>query len=312
MLPQTVCLLRMHQRIHISNDSHQAMTSTIRHADLSRHGDLSENGDLSHHGDFDPEQAAMLQDLARNGAPEAQMYGYPEVGPNGGHLNGYSDSASHDMHSNGAPPLTGLADYAACTYPDVGLLQSQQDMSLDDPAALLESLANFEHPPSSSNLPISNDHFASLLQAAATAGGEEAARVDLGRTRNSTRRSRATEEPHATPNQAHEVRLRRRLNDKPNPPGSHGFVTRGTKRKIALDKTDEEEQLRREHEIWGPEEPEEDDPFDQEPQYEHSLIATSEARAAGVHSAAALFRRPSSASKKYTSMCPVMIFLALS
>jgi hypothetical protein len=35
------------------------------------------------------------------------------------------------------------------------------------PLSLLESLASYEHPPPSSNTPISNDHFASLLQAAA-------------------------------------------------------------------------------------------------------------------------------------------------
>lgn len=285
------------------------MTSTTRHGDLSQHDHLSENSDLSHHGDFDPEQAAMLQDLARNGAPEAQIYGYPEVGASGGNLNSYSEGASNDMHSNGVLPVAGLAYCADFTYAEAGLLQSQQDLDLDDPAALLESLANFDHPPTSTNAPISNDHFASLLQAAATAGGEEAARVDLGKTRRSTRQSRPTEELVMRQNDTHEVRSRRRLNDKPNTPESHGFVTRGTKRKRALDETDEEEQLRREREIWGPEEPEKEDPFDQEPQYGHSPIPTSEARAAGVHSAAALFRRPSSASKKYTSTCSVKIFL---
>lgn len=277
------------------------MTSTTRHVDLSQHADATEDGDPSHHGGFDPEQAAMLQDLARSGAPEAQMYAYPEVGVAGGYLNGNSDNASHDVHANGVIPVTGLAYYADVTYAEAGLLPSQQDLDFDDPAALLESLAHFEHPPTNSNAPISNDHFASLLQAAATAGGEEAARVDVGRTRRSTRQSRATEEPHSTPIQAYEARSRRKLNDKPNPPESHGFVRRGTRRKRVLDETDEEEQLRREHEIWGPEELEEDDLFEQEPQYGHSPIATSEARAAGVHSAAALFRRPSSASKKYTS-----------
>jgi hypothetical protein len=288
----------MHQYTKSFAMANQAMTSTTRHEDLSQHVDLSENGDPSHHGGFDPEQAAMLQDLA----PEAQMYGYPEGGVNGGHLNGTSDNAPNDMHSNGVIQVTGLAYYADCTYTEAGLLQSQPELDFDDPAALLESLANFEHPPPSSNAPISNDHFASLLQAAATAGGEEAARVDLGRIRRSTRQSRAAEEPHSTPNQAQEPRSRRRLNDKPNLPEDYGFVTRGNKRKRVVDESDEEEQLRREREIWGPEEPEEEDPFDQEPQYGHSPIPTSEARAAGVHSAAALFRRPSSASKKYTSV----------
>lgn len=274
------------------------MPPTTRRRELSQHVDLSEqhNG-ISHDDDFDPDQAALLQDLARNGAPESQTYGYPELGTNGGHMNGYNENASNGMHSNDVLPIDGYAYYADFTYPEAGLLQSQQDLDLDDPAALLESLANFEHPPSSSN-----HQFASLLQAAATATGEEAAQLDLGRTRKSARQSRHMEEPNIAQSYTPENRSRRRPSDRPDIMETHGFVTRGNKRKRVLDEADEEEQLRREREIWGPEEPEEEDPY-QEPLYERSPVSTSEARAAGVHSAAALFRRPSSASKKYTSKC---------
>jgi hypothetical protein len=215
------------------------------------------------------------------------------------------------MHSNGVLPVTDYAYYADFTYAESGLLQSQQDMDLDDTTALLESLANYEHPPSINNPPLSNNNFASLLQAAATAGGEEAAQVDLGRTRRSTRQSRHAEEATTLQTYTPENRARRRLSDKTDPTQTHGFVTRGNKRKRTLDETDEEAQLRREREIWGPEEPDEGDPYE-EPLYGHSPVSTTEARAAGVHSAAALFRRPSSASKKYTSECSVILDLLLS
>lgn len=184
-------------------------------------------------------------------------------------------------------------------------------MDLVDPAALLESLANFEHAPTSSNAPISTDHFASLLQAAATAGGEEAAQVDLGKVSGSTRQLRPVEEPNAIRNYAPENQPRRRLSDKLRPTEIQGFVVRSNKRKRTLDATDEEEQLKREREIWGPEDPEEEEKPYQETLYEHPLIGTSEARAAGVHSAVALFRRPSTASKKYTSICSMMGYLLL-
>lgn len=62
---------------------------------------------------------------------------------------------------------------------------------------------------------------------------------------------------------------------------------------------DEEEQLAREREIWGPEY--EEDNGTAAFEYQHAPIVGADARAVGVHSAAALFRRPSPASKKYTS-----------
>jgi hypothetical protein len=74
------------------------MTTTARHGELSQHVDLTEHGELPNHGDFDPEQAAMLQALARNGAPDAQMYSFND---SGSQLNGYGDGTSNDLHSSG-------------------------------------------------------------------------------------------------------------------------------------------------------------------------------------------------------------------
>ena len=284
-------------------DKHQTMTSVTRHGDLNQHGELSEHGELSHHGDFNPEQVAMLQDLARNGAPEAQMYVYSEVGAHdsGAHMNGYGDTSSSGMHSNGVLPQFGPAHAGNFTYNELGLLQSQQDLDLEDPAALLESLANYEHPPQT-DVQISNDHFASLLQAAATAGGQEAAQVDRGAIRRSTRQSRPADQLNAARDYTPERRSRRQQNGGFGAPDTEGFVTRGNKRKRPIDDVDEEEQLAREREIWGPEDLEDEDHSFDENQYAGAPIATTDARAAGVHSAAALFRRPSNASKKYTSM----------
>jgi hypothetical protein len=276
------------------------MTSLSRHDELNQHGDLAGHGDLSHHGDFDAEEAAMLQDLARDGAPEAQMYGYHDVGANGVHLNGYGDGVSNDMHSNGVLPDNGFAYSASFAHPHTGLSNGQQDLDLDDPASLLQSLINFEHPPPINNTPISNDHFASLLQAAAaSAGGHEGTQVDSGRTRRSARHSRSDEQHGITQNYPPETRSKRRQ-DRTDVSQTHGFV-RGTKRRKMVDEVEEQEQLAREREIWGPEDTEDEDDPMSEPRFEHTPIGTSDARAAGVHSAAALFRRPSSASKKYTS-----------
>ncbi len=274
------------------------MTSILRHGEIGQHhSDISGHGELTHHGEFDPGQAAMLQDLARNGAPESQIYGYPDAGANGVHLNGYGDGASNGMHSNGVAPVSGFAYHADSTY-------SQEDLDLADPAALLESLANFEHPSSSSNAQVSNDHFASLLQAAATAGGQEAAQVDTGRT---TRQSRATEQLAFPQDRTPKSQSKRKL-DKPHSEETHTPVRTGNKRRKRSDLTEDEEQLAREREIWGPDELEEDH---SEAQYEYPPMGASDARAAGVHSAAALFRRPTAASKKYSRKELPNIFVSL-
>jgi hypothetical protein len=267
----------------------------------------AQHGGLSNSGDFDPEQAAMLQDLARNGAPEeSQVYGYPEAGLNGVQLNGYGDGSLNGMQANGIIQDLDFVCTVNVAHPEAGLLQGQPDIDLDDPAALLESLANFEHPPPTSNAPISNNHFASLLQAAATAGGQEAGRNDVGQTRRSARQLSAAKHPRIS--QSSPTRQRDQ-NNQLNIEEPHAFVTRGSKRKQIPEDIDEAEQLAREHEIWGPAEPEEEYASTFSIQYDNPPIGASDARAAGVHSATALFRRPSVASRKYTSTFPVLYLI---
>lgn len=175
-------------------------------------------------------------------------------------------------------------------YRNTGLSNSFQD--LDDPAALLESLANFEHPTSGNGgiAGPSNDNFASLLQAATEA---EEAPISHGQSRQGTNKSINSEQFAFQPPGAGRKRKRNGQEDD----YSEFTNAKHPKRNAATE--EEEDQLAREREIWGPEEEEEEESEIFE--YQQTPTVTANARAVGVHSAAALFRRPSSASKKYTS-----------
>jgi hypothetical protein len=242
--------------------------------------------------DFPSDQAAILRDLARNGAAdEANMYGYVDMGSN--------------IQSNGANPSQ---DYSfSDAHPITGLSNSFQD--IEDPAALLESLAGFDHLPSGNDArtSVSNDHFASLLQAAATAGGEEIAQaegaheqVNAGQAAQSDaygffKRTFAPEPRSRRKRKASELDESEVHEEEDG--CSYGLIS--NKRRKKTPSPEDEDQLAREREIWGPEE-EEDDVSIPDDSFQQAPIATAEARAVGVHSAAALFRRPSTASKKYT------------
>lgn len=239
-------------------------------------------GHHSHHGDsFDPEQAAMLQEMARSGGqPESHSSPYE-----------FSDTGANGAQLNGVNPLSDFAFDANYTYPTPGLSSSQDDIDLD-PAALLESLANFEHP-NSNNTSISTDHFASLLQAAATAGSHESQSRQIS-TRRSARKSKSSPEP-ISPN----PNKRKRGNDDDSG-DTTGFL-KSNKRKSKNLTADEEAIIAREKEIWGSEDEDDDANQQFEQHFDHPPVKGSDARAVGVHSAAALFRRPTSAAKKYTS-----------
>ena len=246
---------------------------------------LSEHN--NNQADFNSDQAAILQDLARNGAAdEAHMYGYGEA----------------SIQSNGANPSMDITFSDA--YPSSGLSHSFQDM--EDPAALLESLANFEHPPPTNDGPTpgSNDHFESLLQAVERAEGQEAPPKDHAQPRR-TATPRSTGNyvfPQGSPLKEQRSKRRRDEDEDEDDGRTFGFITssRRSKRQKQSIQDEDEEQLAREREIWGPEE--DDEPNDSTNfEYQHSPVASADARAVGVHSAAALFRRPSTASKKYTS-----------
>lgn len=185
---------------------------------------------------------------------------------------------------------------------------SDSFQNLEDSAALLESLAHYDQVSSANeiNTAVSNDHFASLLQAAATATGAEAAQIEHNQSRGDASRSPTPE--HFAPCQSlpgSEARRKRKQDQRDKQ--QYGFVANKTARRSSPQ--DEADQLAREREIWGPEEGEETTLTSFENQ--HTPIAGADARAVGVHSAAALFRRPSTASKKYTSkFIPLYLFTA--
>ena len=174
----------------------------------------------------------------------------------------------------------------------LGLSNSFQN--LDDPAALLESLAAFDHVPSSNeaNTTGSNDQFASLLQAAATATGQEAAQDEHDQESQSPAPEQLIQSQGPPSSDVRRKRTQTELDEE-----TFGWVTNKAPRRLSPE--DDAEQLAREREIWGPEDNDEATMIALENQY--TPLAGADARAAGVHSAAALFRRPSTASKKYTS-----------
>jgi len=184
---------------------------------------------------------------------------------------------------------------ASNAHPPSGLSHSFH--GLDDPAALLESLAAFDQLSSSHETAAgSNDHFASLLQAAATATGEEAAHNEYDHGRDGTSKSPTPEEFDPSQSQPGPDSHRKRKQDERDEQPYEFAANKAARRSSS---EDEAEQLAREREIWGPEDEELALPETFEHQY--TPIPGADARAVGVHSAAALFRRPSTASKKYTS-----------
>ncbi|KAH6720041.1 hypothetical protein BKA61DRAFT_594087 [Leptodontidium sp. MPI-SDFR-AT-0119] len=196
-----------------------------------------------------------------------------------------------------------------------GLETSFQD-DLEDPAALLESLANYEPPlvTESRAPPVLNDHdhFESLLQAAATAEGVEAASGDLCQVGDSSELfdlSDAYEYFKGSFGPIDTTNKRKRGQEDASDDDSHMLI-RSTSKRYKKTSQEDAEQLALERELWGPEEGE--DEYDTPTSERHvSPVPTADARAAGLHSATALFRRPSVASKKYTRAPMSKLFTSL-
>jgi hypothetical protein len=264
----------------------------------------------SNPSDFPSDQAAILRDLARNGAAdEASIYGYPEMGSN--------------MQSNGANPSQEYSFSDA--YPIAGLSNSYHDM--DDPTALLESLAAFEHPPTNdARTSVSNDHFASLLQAAATAEGAEIAQTEGAPEQHNAGQTGPSDDygffkrsfaPEPRPKRTCKARDLdgNEVDAGENDGRSYGLIS--NKRRNKTPPPEDPDQLAREREIWGTEDEDEadNDVSIPEDSFQQTPLSTAEARALGVHSAAALFRRASKASTKYArrfilSLCRVELMVS--
>lgn len=202
--------------------------------------------------------------------------------------------------ANGFAPNQSIStrDY---TYSSAEL--DSHNESINDPLALLDDLASYDQTPVSSvtTNPVPTGHFASLLEAAATANGAEL----LG---NSGRNSIHVHDDNSSTSSPGFL-LGRSTPVKRKQTGVQAknelfgtSVTNSKRRKPGRETSVEEEdpdQIARERAIWGVE--------DEEPlsTFEFSTTAAEvaeDARNAGVHSAAALFRKPTAASKKYTRM----------
>lgn len=206
---------------------------------------------------------------------------------------------------NGDHSLDYLFEDDEEAYPNAGL---ETSLDLEDPAALLESLANFnhEHAPSSleSRAAASNDQFESLLQAAATAG-EAALNGQVGESYTPFHQSNTYEYFKRSFDHSGAEPKRGRTQDADNSGNrdDSDMLVRATRRRRREIQPEDPDQLAIEREIWGPEEGEESQDTSTF-QRHFSPVSTADARAVGLQSATALFRRPTAASKKYTRMLP--------
>lgn len=264
--------------------------------------------------EFSVDQEALLNDLSRNGAlDQGHMFGYAGIG----------------LDANGFAPYQDFN--FTNTYPNAGLAHGSQDLA--DSTALLENLSSFGQNlgfPSDQSYDynfvnensVSYDGFASLLEAAeedATPTGNEQVQAN----------SVAISSPPADGFFGHENGQATSVS-LPRPP-TEGFFQRSfipgehSERQQSADssgqvtdshgkcgkkrKTLSEEELARERDLWGSgndsddqdyDEEKENDSEDTQPASELS-ISNSDLKQAGVQFATALFKRPSKASRKYSS-----------
>ncbi|KAH7418182.1 hypothetical protein BKA64DRAFT_190817 [Cadophora sp. MPI-SDFR-AT-0126] len=186
---------------------------------------------------------------------------------------------------------------------DLNGLETSFQEELEDPAALLESLASYEPPQSpvvgsrASAASNDHDHFESLLQAAATAEGVDAAEED---------RSQRSFDPFEKNNK----RKRNEQDEAHQPDSESSMLVRDASKRRKKVPEEDADQLALERELWGPEEGENEGSMST-PERHISPVPTADARAVGLHSATALFRRPSTASKKYTRAPMSKLFTSL-
>ncbi|PBP19611.1 hypothetical protein BUE80_DR009674 [Diplocarpon rosae] len=234
------------------------------------------------------QQAALLQDLARDGDAASP-----------GEDNGDFDYLFESDGETEAYLIPGLED--SSTAGDLGVY---------DPAALPENFANFplsQLSPTETRTTSINDQFESLLKAAATAG-EENTGWDCSQVGESFTRfeqfetyehyKHTSDATHA--NQVEHQKRKRDVADSEQ----LGESDTGPKRRKKTTQEDID-QLARERAIWGPEDDEQQENSTTD---QHSPVSDAGAR---LHSAMALFRRPSAASKKYTRAPMSKLFISL-
>lgn len=222
--------------------------------------------------------------------------------PNGIHDNYGADGRTEDLNGADSNLDYLFEDDEDDTYLIAGLETSFQE-ELEDPAALLESLANYEPPRSpvvgsrAPAVPNDHDHFESLLQAAATAEGVDAAEED---------RSQRSFDPFENQNK----RKRNEQDEANQSDGESQMLVRDASKRRKKVSGEDIDQLALERELWGAEEGDEECSISAS-ERPISPVQTADARAVGLHSATALFRRPSTASKKYTRAPMSKLFTSL-
>lgn len=174
---------------------------------------------------------------------------------------------------------------------------------IDDPILLLETLTRWDSRNDNNYTATrTNAQFASLLQAAETAGG-----VDVRRSGTPSSNNGNGQTTRGTPTKTSLKRRRDESGDVAEEGEEmFGFINAKSKpRKMRKLTAEEEEEAAREREIWGSEPSDlEDDDEEGEGEDSHSKYSTIpdlNPRAHGVHGAAAIFRKTSAAARKYTS-----------
>lgn len=229
--------------------------------------------------------------------------------PNGTPDNYGADGRTEDLNGADSNLDYLFEDDEDDTYLIAGLETSFQE-ELVDPAALLESLANYEPPRSpvvgsrAPAVPNDHDHFESLLQAAATAEGVEAAEDDRSQVGDSSALSYQSDaygyfKRSFDPFESNNKRKRNEQDEANQSDGESPMLVRDASKRCKKVSGEDSDQLALEQELWGAEEGDDEGSMSAS-ERPISPVQTADARAVGLHSATALFRRPSTASKKYT------------
>lgn len=170
---------------------------------------------------------------------------------------------------------------------------------IDDPILLLETLTRWD----SRNI---NSTYASTRNNSQVSGSLQAAEMARAsdRMRSSTPSSNNDQITRGSPARTSSKRRREGSEDAAEEGGEmFGFINAKAKpRKVRKLTAEEEEEAAREREIWGSEPSDiEDDEEGEDSHSKYSQIPDLNPRAHGVHSAAAIFRKTTAASRKYAS-----------
>ncbi|KAI9724817.1 MAG: hypothetical protein M1812_000093 [Candelaria pacifica] len=262
------------------------------------------------------DHSEVYSHIARSLAPDAAMHAYAR--------NTFSSGGTIDSIHTIEGRQIGTSDQARSREP----LPANEER--DDRIGILKPGGTIDAQVSDADSylrPASNDQFAGLLEAVTTAAGQEAAQNHAtkgastsslsSRPKRTTRQSRVIDDQVASDNTLKTIGKRKRTSavaqSRPNNIEEYPVAEVGARKRMRIGEafvgsdSDDNEAVQSAEAAR---------PTDEE----HSTLeirelppqlAMSDARAAGVHSAAALFRRPSASSKKYTRPPMSKLFTSL-